>query len=447
MSKEKGRLSDRLNRLYRFLVTDIFRMTENELTKSKRISVRILKKLVLSIRGFFEDDLMYRASVLTYYTLLAIVPIFALILAVGRGFGIQDAINDLIVRMVGESHDILPFFMRFVNNYLEQAHGGVFVGIGVIILLWSVVSMFRQVENNFNRIWNVHKNRSIVRQFTTYLTILVVTPILVVVSASLSSAVDSYVEYVANSSIGSFFVPIYQFFIRLTPYVAYWLLFTIVFLVIPNTKVRFRDALFSAIVTGTAFYVLQIIYVSGQVTLSKYNAVYGSFAAIPLLMFWLQISWLIVLYGAELCYVSQNLSSYNFESDTKNISRRYKDFTLVIVLKIVIRHFEDGKPVSSNDISTEYNIPIRLVQNHLELLVDTGIVSEVYAEQQEEKMYQPAMDINRITLGLLTDRIERFGSENFRISHADEFETVWKSMSGIRNLSMEQAKDILIKDM
>ena len=254
-------------------------------------------------------------------------------------------------------------------------------------------------------------------------------------------------EYVANSSIGSFFVPIYQFFIRLTPYVAYWLLFTIVFLVIPNTKVRFRDALFSAIVTGTAFYVLQIIYVSGQVTLSKYNAVYGSFAAIPLLMFWLQISWLIVLYGAELCYVSQNLSSYNFESDTKNISRRYKDFTLVIVLKIVIRHFEDGKPVSSNDISTEYNIPIRLVQNHLELLVDTGIVSEVYAEQQEEKMYQPAMDINRITLGLLTDRIERFGSENFRISHADEFETVWKSMSGIRNMSMEQAKDILIKDM
>ncbi len=447
MSKDKNRLSDKFQRLYRFLVTDIFRVTENELTKSKRISVRILKKIVLSIRGCFEDDLLYRASVLTYYTLLAIVPIFALILAVGRGFGIQDNINDFITRIVGESRDILPFFMQFVNNYLEQAHGGLFVGIGVIILLWSVVSMFRQIENNFNRIWNVHKNRSIVRQFTTYLTILVVAPILMVVSASLSGAVDRYVEYVANSSIGSFFIPIYQFFIRLTPYLAYWLLFTIVFLVIPNTKVRFRDALFSAIVTGTAFYLLQIIYVSGQVTLSRYNAVYGSFAAIPLLMFWLQISWLIVLYGAELCYVSQNLSSYNFESDTKNISRRYKDFTLVIVLKILIRRFEDGQPVSANTISTEYNIPIRLVQDHLELLVDTAIVSEIYVEQQGEKMYQPAMDINRITLGLLTDRIERFGSENFKISHAEEFENLWKNMAEIRQGSMERAARILIKDI
>lgn len=434
--------------LAHFLMHDIFRITENELSNSTRILIRLLKKLVLSIRGFVDDALMIKASALTYYTMLAIVPIFALFLSIGRGFGVQDVLSDWIYKLLGDNYDITPFVMEFVNNYLEQAHGGVFVGVGIVLLLWAVVSMFRQIEAIFNRIWNVKKNRSIVRQFTTYLTILIVTPLMIVVSSSLSVIINEYVEVVAKSQLGSFIIPIYQFLLKLVPFVIYWVLFTILFMVIPNTKVRLKDAILSGVITGSAFLFLQFIYVSGQISLSKYNAVYGSFAAIPLLLFWLQISWLIVLYGAELCYVSQNLLNYSFEHDTKRISRRYKDYTLLIILKIIINRFEKNEaPISANSISTEYNIPIRLVMEHLKILSDTNIISEIYKEEDTEKVYQPAMDINILSLKLVSEKINMYGSENFSIKKDPIYENVWERVGEIRNVVSDELDNTLIKDL
>ncbi len=435
-------------RLYRFLLSDIFRVSERELSPLKRLGVRLLKKLVLATRGFFEDDLMYRASVLTYYSLLAIVPIFALIIAIGRGFGLQQNIEGFISDTLGQDHEITPFLMGFVDNYLEQAHGGVFVGIGVAILLWSVVSMFRQVEYNFNMIWNIKQSRSIIRQFTTYITILVVIPVLSVSSTGLSSFVDSYVQLLSTTHVGNFFLPLYNFLLQLTPYVMFWLLFTIVFLIIPNTKVKFIDALFAGVITGTLFMLLKYVYISGQINLSKYNAVYGSFAAIPLLLFWLQLSWLITLLGAKLCQVSQNLMNYNFERESDNISRRYSDYTMIIVMKIIISRFEKGeKPISSFEISKEYNIPFRLVQDHVDMLLNIGLISEIYVEHKAEKLYQPAMDINQISLRLFMDRLESYGSENFNIMNAEQFSAAWETLHDIKTEFSKHNEVILIKDL
>lgn len=435
-------------KLYKFVLTDIFRLSESELTRPKRFLVRLLKKIVLAVRGFFDDDLMYRASALTYYSLLAIVPILALVIAIGRGFGLQKNIEEFIYTTFGEEHEITPYLMGFVDNYLEQAHGGVFVGIGVGILLWSVVSMFRQVEFNFNMIWHIKQNRSIVRQFTTYITMLLVIPILAVSSSGLSSIVDSYINSLATTTVGNFFMPLYHFFLQLIPYIIYWLLFTLVFLIVPNTKVKFLDALLAGVVTGTLFMLLKYFYVSGQINLSKYSAVYGSFAAIPLLLFWFQLSWLIILFGAEFAYVGQNLMNYNFEHESDNITRRYSDYTLIIVMKVIITHFEKGEqPISAYDISTKYNIPIRLVQDHLETLINIKLVSEIYIENSLNKLYQPAMDINKISLRMLMERLESFGSENFRILNAEQFKTTWETLHNIKNEYSKRNEMVLIKDL
>ena len=446
--KQKKTFGERISWLIDFLLHDIFRVTEKELSNTMRFLVRLLKKLILSVRGFIEDDLIIKASALTYYTMLAIVPIFALFLAVGKGFGFAETIEGFVIKLIGDNPEITTIVMGFVNIYLAQTQGGLVVGFGIGLLLWAVLNMFRQIEINFNDIWNVKKNRSIVRQFTTYITMLIVVPILIVVSSGLSAKVDAYVEIIAQSSVGSFLIPIYQFLVQLAPFVIYWVLFTLIFLIIPNTKVKISDAMLAGVVTGTAFLAIQFLYVNGQISLAQYNAVYGSFAAIPLLLFWLQISWLIVLYGAELCYVSQNLMNFSFESDTKNISRRYKDYTLFVVLKIIINRFcQAQEPISANQIAVDYNIPIRLVHDHLKLLVDTNIISEIYIEQNAERFYQPALDVNLITVHLVLDRINRLGSENFKITDNGAFQEIWQKLETLQETITAESSKILIRDL
>lgn len=441
-------LKNNILSIWHFLTIDIWRITENELTKSKRISILLLKKLILSFRGFFEDNLMMKASALTYYTLLAIVPTLALIIAIGKGFGVQNSIEKFVSGLFSSNQDVLPYVMNFVSNYLEQAHGGLFVGIGIALLLWSVMSMFRQIEHNFNNVWNVQKSRSIIRQFTTYFSLMLLVPVLIVIATSLSNMIDPYIEYMSQKTENNFLSWLYKTLITLLPFFVYWLLFTFVFIMIPNTKVKFIHALFAGIVTGTLFQTFQYLYINGQINLTKYNAVYGSFAFLPLLLFWLQISWVIVLYGAKLSYVSQNIAFHNFEKETKNISRRYKDYTTIIVLKEIILRFNNNElPASDQDIANKYNIPIKLTQDILSLLTKAEIVRETYIEQSNIKTYVPALDTHKITLALLIERIETLGNENFKLKVDESSNGIWGKLIEIKKDYSESLNSVLIKDL
>ncbi len=439
---------DRILGIIHFFTTGIGRITENELTKTTRFAVLLLKKIILSLKGFFKDNLMIKASALTYYTLLAIVPIFALIIAIGKGFGVQTHIESFVSSIFATNQELLPYMMNFVSNYLNQAHGGMFVGIGIAVLLWSVMSMFRQIENNFNDVWDVHKSRSIVRQFTTYLSLMLLVPVFIVIATSLSNMIDPYIAYTTQTTNSKLLSYCYKLLIKAMPFVVYWILFTVIFIIIPNTKVKFSHALFAGIVTGTAFQIFQYLYINGQINLTKYNAVYGSFAFLPLLLFWLQMSWVIVLYGAKLCYVSQNLEFYNFEHETQNISRRFKDYATVIILKEIIARFEENEsPVSAQQIANQYNIPIKLTQNVLKLLTDTEIVRETYIEQATAKTYVPALDTHKITLALLIDRLERFGNEDFKIKLNDQTNSIWEKLVAFQNNYTQDLNSILVKDL
>lgn len=442
---KKPSLVERIKQLYHFLTSDIWMITEKELTKSNRFSLRLLKKLILSARGVTEDNLFIKASALSYYTLLALVPILALVIAIGRGFGFQAAVVDWLTHALSAQAEMIPYIIEFVENYLQRAQGGVFLGVGFAILLWSVLSAFRQIENNFNDIWDVKKSRSIVRQFTMYISLMLLIPILIALSSGFSIFINTQL---VNSGLSDFFSPLTRFSLKIAPYFIYSLLFTIMFLIIPNTKVQFKHALLAGVVSGVAFQLFQWLYVSGQINLSNYNAVYGSFAAIPLLLMFLQISWLIVLYGAELTFVSQNLQNYNFENETKHISRRYKDYLTLMVMKISISRFEQGEnPLTSQQIADDYNIPVRLVNQILKLLVNTRLLSEIHTDNNQEKTYQPAMDIHQITIQLLFDRIGKLGSENFKVDKQKEFDGMWEKLEQFRQNVASKSNDLLIKDL
>ena len=253
-----------IKKMYRFARYDVWRITESELTRGWRFLYRLIKVIVLSVRGFFNDELNLKASALTYSILFAIVPIFAIVLAVAKGFGFETAVEYWLNNSFLKNTEVIPVIMGFVERYLETAQGGIFLGIGILILLWSVTIFFMQVEMSFNSIWQVRKSRSIVRQFTAYLSILLLIPIMVVVSAGFSIYINSRLPALQEIRLIS---PLVTFLIKLIPFVIMWTMFTLMYIIIPNVKVRLWSAAISGLITGTAFQLFQMLYIWGQVYL------------------------------------------------------------------------------------------------------------------------------------------------------------------------------------
>lgn len=227
-------------------------------------------------------------------------------------------------------------------------------------------------------------------------------------------------------------------------------MFTGLYLLLPNTKVRFLNSLTSGFLAGCAFQFFQYIYISGQIWVSKYNAIYGSFAALPLLLLWLQLSWLICLFGAELSYASQNVKKFSFERDSKNISRRYKDFLTLLIASLIIKRFEQGKkkPYTADELSDTYRIPIRLTTQILYYLKELEIIIEVnYGNDDRVVYYQPALDINKISVSFLLNRMDTHGSENFKIDTSCLFQKEWQALLKTREEMTRANNNLLLKDL
>jgi membrane protein len=401
--------------------------------------------MILAVRGFIDEDLNVKASALTYSILFAMIPTFAMIIAIAKGFGIEKLIRSSLQGTFFGQEDLIPQVMGFVERYLETTQGGLFIGIGLAVLFYSVMNFFMQVESAFNGIWKVKKSRSLIRQFTTYFSTILIIPVLIVLSSGLSIFINTAI---AQSFLYDVLNPALRFGFKFAPYVINWIVFTILYLIIPNTKVRFANALIAGVVAGTAFQLFQFLYIHGQVYLSRYNVVYGSFAAIPLLLLWLQISFLIVLLGAEISYASQNIQDFEFELDVKNMSTRYKNFLTLFVTYIVIKQFENQKPpLSSTDISENFKLPIRIVNQILTKLVDVSIFIEVFNEESKLKTFQPAIDINQITVNLLYNKLDSHGSEFFLSNKNELLDSFWQKSLEIKKRSDESMEQILVKDI
>lgn len=440
-----SKLIDFSTRIHDFVRNDIWRITEHELSRTRRISYRLVKTIILAFRGFIAEKLNIRASALTYSILFAIIPLFALIIAIGKGFGVEKMIEDSLQgTFIGQSN-MTPTVMGFVERYLETTQKGIFIGIGIAILFWSVMNFFMQVESAFNSIWQVKKLRSPISQFTTYFSSILIIPLLIVFSSGLSIYVSSAVS---QTYIYQVLSPLLRLGVKFIPFFISWFVFTILYIVIPNTRVQFKNALVAGIIAGSAFQIFQILYINGQVYLSRFNVVYGSFAAIPLLLLWIQISCLIVLLGAEISYVSQNIQNFEYERDAKNISTRYKNFLTLFITHIIVKQFENQlPPLSAEKIASNYKLPIRIVNELIVKLVDVSILIEIRSENSKNKAYQPALDINQLTVNLLFTKLENHGSEMFLSNKNEMLDLFWQKMLEIEKQSEAQNAQLLVKDI
>ena len=259
---------------------------------------------------------MTQASALTYSTLLAIVPMLAVVFAIARGFGYNKYIEVWFREVLASQPQVADAIISFVNSYLIHTKSGIFLGVGLIFMLYTVLMLVNNVEETFNQIWQVNNSRPIIRSFANYLAMFFLFPIIIVISTGLSI----FMETVAGK-MDDFVIlePIVHKLFSFFPFMLMSLLFIFLYVYMPNTKVRFSCAIIPGILAGLAMYLLQIAYIHSQLWVTGYNAIYGSFAALPLFMLWVQISWAICLFGAQLTYTNQNLNRIGFNLEEIDI--------------------------------------------------------------------------------------------------------------------------------
>lgn len=442
MNTMKKKISD----IWKFITYDIWRITENEVTRTKFSVYNVIKTIYLCINRFTKDRIANKASALTYSTLLAIVPILAILFAIARGFDVSAIMENQFRNGFGGTTEVSETILNFVNSYLSQTKGGVFIGVGLIMLLWTVINLVSNIEITFNRIWGVKKSRSMYRKITDYFSMFLLMPILIVVSGGLSIFMSTMLKQMENFDL---LAPIMKFLIRLIPFVLIWFMFTGLYIFMPNTKVKFKHAFISGILAGSAYQAFQFLYISSQLWVSRYNAIYGSFAALPMFLLWLQISWTICLFGAELTYAGQNIRNFSFDKDTQNISRRYRDFISILIMSLIAKRFEHNKPpYTAKELSEEHHIPIRLTSQTLYQLQEIKLIHEVVTDEKSEDIsYQPSMDIYQLNVAVLLDRLDTYGSENFKIDKEEEFGDEWRILVESREEYYKKASKVLLKDL
>ena len=395
--------------------------------------VKILKIVNLSVKSFLDKNIQTLASSLTYTTLLAVIPALSLLLGIAKGFGLKDMLVHELYRLLPSQQTMLETSFDFVDRFLETLTKGVFVGIGVIFLLWTLVSLLRKIETVYNNVWNVTKGRSIYRIITDYTAILLIMPVLLICSGGLSIYFANFARNLQGTTI---LLPLYKFGLELLPILMLSLLFVGMNVLVPYTKVKLKNALLPGLVCGVLFYLIQYAFVHGQISVTKYNAVYGGFAFLPLFLIWMQLSWTICIACAVMTYSSQNFFRFNYLAQVENASSRYVDQVALFVIAMMVCRFEKGeKAIGKKELAETYQIPIKMVNQVIEQLVDGGFLSAVI-EEEEVIVFQPSTNLSAMT-------IEEFMTRYHEIGHSDFIEDKFMSdtlerLKSLLNVETEQ---------
>ena len=438
-----------ITRIIDFIVADIWRIHSKDLSRTKSFFIKYLKMVIVALRGFYEDKCYLRASALTFYSLLSIVPVVAMVFGIAKGFGFQNVLQERLLERFSAQEEVMMQVINFAQSLLENTKGGVVAGIGVAILFWSVIKVLGNIESSFNDIWGVKKPRPWGRKFTDYLSIILIGPLLLIMSSSITVFITTQVTFITEKFIplGSVSSIIFLM-LKIVPYCIVWVLFTFIYIFIPHIKVRFTSGLLAGIVAGTFYEVAQWAYISFQVGVAKYNAIYGGFAVLPLFLVWLQISWLVVLFGAEISFAHQNVDMYEFEPDCLQASGAFKKLLSLQITHLLVRNFSQGTPPSTaTSIAHALGIPIRLVRQILFELVASNVVSEVKTQEYKETAYQPARDGETLTIKYVINALERRGVNDIPAAQTQGLKVLSESLRTFDDIMVKSPANKRLKDI
>ncbi len=436
----------KIQKLRLFLKNELWSIDITKKPKLMRILINFLRMVSLGMQGFKKDKLSVSASALTYFTLLSIVPVLALGFGIAKGFGMDKMLENEISANFKGQEEVLNYILNFTRTMLETAKGGIIAGLGFVLLIWSVIKLLSNIESIFNRVWDIKKSRSVIRKFTDYLTIMLLGPIFMILASSTTVFISTQLSNISQSTMFHFATPLVLKFAKIIPFIIIWTIFTILYLIMPNTKVKFRSAVIAGITAGTMFQIFQGLYISFQSGATRINAIYGSFAALPLFLIWLQTAWFVVLLGAEISFAVQNVKLKGTSLMLHKLSVNYQKKVALYLLVYIIDRFKKGKkPPDIQELSSVTRLPFDTTAFILQNLTKAGIISKVHSEKNNA--FQPAMDLELLKVSKVLNDYDNFGEDYSKYIKNSVYAEIENRFEKIKKYLSESKDDILLKDI
>jgi membrane protein len=432
--------------LFNFIKEDIWLLHEQKLPLFKATIIKSLKIIILSVQGFSRDLCPLRASALTLYSILSIVPVIAMLFGIAKGFGFEKMLEQQLLEHAPDQDTMVLELISFAQNLLESTKGEVVAGIGIVVLFWTIINMIGNIEESFNFIWKIGKGRSISRKFSDYLSLMLLAPVLLIASSSITVFLKTKITWLITViELPEFGTWLVLRALGLSPLVLMIGLFTFMFIFMPNHKIHYRAGIIAGIVTGILYHLSQWAYLSLQIGVSSYNAIYGSFAALPLFVVWLQTGWMIVLFGCEVAFFLQNYEIYRNNNRFSDLSFSLKKVIALQITHLIIKNFMQlNKPFTATEIATRLVIPIAIIQPVLLNLLASHIIVE-FKYPDEDEVYHPAVDINILTIAYIIDALEHCGQNH--LPDMNQERLFMNAINTFKKLIQTSEQNRLLKDI
>lgn len=376
---------------------------------------RLGRIIWFSIRRFSADGNSRRAVALTYYTVFAIVPVAALLFGIAKGFDLDDRLRNELIQRLWQHQELVGWICKFADTTLKQARGGVVAGVGVIALIWTVLWLATNIEKAFNDVWGLPTRKNIFRRFSDYLSILLLTPVVLVVVGGAGVFLRGFFIRLGGSlpDLNSALPLLFSLCASLSPLLIACVIFTIIYRFAPNTRVRFSSALLAGVIAGVLFQLLQDGFLYLQGNIFRYNRIYGSFAALPLFLIWMQWSWQVTLFGAEIGFVAQNFDTGIFDrTGSSRENPRRRQAVQLAAGAIIYRNFAAGKGGTAwEELVARFNLPMARLESELIELTDAGIIFQIDGAG-DRRIFTPARPTDKFTAAEAIDALESGNGED-----------------------------------
>ena len=387
MPKNKFSLDARIN--------DMLWPDETGFSAIQQLLLKTLRIIYVSIMDLIGGQLSLRAMSLVYTTLLSIVPLLALSFSVLKAMGAHNEIEPFLFQFLAPMGEQGIKIGNNIIDFIDNIKVGVLGSVGLGLLIYTVLSLVQKIENAFNMIWHVKTTRSLGERFSSYLSVILIGPVMMVSALGMTATV-------MNSSVVTYFASIEPFgsllimATKLLPYVMVMGVFTFIYMFVPNTRVRLSAALVGAVVAGFLWETSGVLFATFVVNSTNYTAIYSSFAVMIMLLIWLYISWLILLFGSNLAFYVQNPAFLKVSREGFEISNRVKErIALLLLQHIGSRHDKGEQPPSLATLVDHLSAPQTVVQYVLNKLISQQIVVE---SNENPIGYLPAKSIDLLRL-------------------------------------------------
>lgn len=385
-----------INKIISFLKKDLWIIDLDKLTRTKTLFFKSLRLISFTLREIMRNELQLRAVSLVYTTLLSIVPLIAFSFSILQSFGVvnnqlEPILQNFLAPLGEQGNQISHKILEFVGNMKV----GVLGTIGLLTLLYTVFSMIKKIDDSINVIWKVHRGRGILKRLTNYISLTVLGPILmfVILGLTASLASNTIVDKLSHYKTFGTLIVIWG---TILPYLLISIIFSIIYLIVPNTKVRIWPALIGGVIAGIFWQISSQLFATGVASSTKYFAIYSSLAIVILFMIWQYISWLIVLIGAQISYCSQKIDYSGINLKPSEISSKLKERISLSVMYLVGKNFSSGKNnLSLDQIVDLTNLPYDFVYSSIKDLKSKNLIIE---SADTPTTYIPAKDLELISL-------------------------------------------------